>query len=216
MIKQIAFDFDGTLADSVDFCLAVYDIVFKKYMGEKAPAKEEVYQSFGMNEPGVIRHFFGKENPEAVETFNHYHRKLHAEMCPEPYPGIIDLLDYLKGTGVSMTILTGRSEETCKISMECLNMGHYFSGFQYGSAEKNDKCAQLLKLISEPGLKNDEIVYVGDAVSDATSSQAAGVKCLSAAWAKSARLDELEKINPGLVFRTVEDLKKYFRENGNF
>ena len=55
MLKCIAFDFDGTLADSVDFCLQVFGRVFQKYMGDKAPDQEAIYQNFGMNEPGVIR-----------------------------------------------------------------------------------------------------------------------------------------------------------------
>ena len=42
MIKHVAFDFDGTLADSVEFCLAVFDKVFAKYMGEKAPDREAI------------------------------------------------------------------------------------------------------------------------------------------------------------------------------
>lgn len=212
MIKLIAFDFDGTLADSVDFCLSVFDIIFAKYMGDKAPCREEVYQSFGMNEPGVIRHFLGKENPEAEQEFYRIHRQLHPEKCPAPYPGTIELLDYIRGKGIPMTILTGRSETTCQISMECLNMGHYFSSFQYGSPEKNDKCGHLLKLLADTGLNNDEILYIGDAVSDATACQAAGVTCLSAAWASSARVEELEKINPGLVFRSVDAIKNYLAE----
>ena len=93
--------------------------------------------------------------------------------------------------------------------MECLNMGHYFSAFQYGSPEKNDKCGHLLKLLADTGLKSDEILYIGDAVSDVTACKAANVKCLAAAWASSARVEELEKINPGLVFRSVDDLKTY-------
>jgi len=32
--KIIAFDFDGTPVDSVDFCLSVFDLVFAKFMGE--------------------------------------------------------------------------------------------------------------------------------------------------------------------------------------
>ena len=194
MIKLIAFDFDGTLADSVDFCLSVFDVIFEKYMGDKAPGREEVYQSFGMNEPGVIRHFLGKENPEAEQDFYRIHRQLHPEKCPAPYPGVIALLDFIKAKG---------------ISMECLNMGHYFSAFQYGSPEKNDKCGHLLKLLADTGLKSDEILYIGDAVSDVTACKAANVKCLAAAWASSARVEELEKINPGLVFRSVDDLKTY-------
>lgn len=212
MIKLIAFDFDGTLADSVDFCLAVYDAVFKKYMGENAPDQEDVYQHFGMNEPGMIRYYLGKTIPEAEQDFYRIHRELHLEKCPEPFPGIIPFLDFLKEKGIILTILTGRAETTCQISMDVLKMGHYFSIFQYGSPEKNDKCAHLLKLLADTGLQKEEIYYVGDAVSDAESSIAAGVTCLSAAWAKTARVDELEKVNPGLVFRSVEAMQKYLQK----
>ena len=213
MLKLVAFDFDGTLADSVDFCLAVYLSVFQKFMGENAPDREQIYQTFGMNEPGVIRHFLGDASPEAEQEFYRLHRQLHAEMCPEPYPGILPFLDFLKEKGILLTILTGRAETTCQISMECLNMGHYFSRYQYGSPVKNDKCAQLLKLMEETGLTRDEIVYVGDAVSDAEACKAANVTCLSAAWAKTARIGELERINPGLIFRSVEEMQNYISEH---
>ena len=112
-----------------------------------------------------------------------------------------------------LTILTGRAETTCQISMDCLNMGHYFSGYQYGSPVKNEKSGQLLKLLAETGLKKEEIVYVGDAVSDTLACKSVDVTCLSAAWAKTARIDELEKINPGLVFRSVDDMKIYIAKN---
>ena len=69
MIKLVAFDFDGTLADSVDFCLACFDKVFEKFMKENAPDREAIYQTFGMNEPGVIRYFMGGFVPEAEEYF---------------------------------------------------------------------------------------------------------------------------------------------------
>ena len=209
MIKLIAFDFDGTLADSVDFCLLVFEKVFAKYMGEKAPGREDIYQNFGMNEPGVLRFFMGHDNPEAEADFYRIHRELHPEMCPEVYPGCRELLEFIRSRNVEQMILTGRSETTCSISMEYLQLSDYFSAFQTGSPEKNDKSGQLCKIMEERGLKRDEIIYIGDAVSDAEACIKAGVTCLTAAWAKSARIPELEKINPGLVFKSVADMKKY-------
>ena len=209
MIKHIAFDFDGTLADSVDFCLYVFETVFAKYLGEKAPTREEIYQNFGMNEPGVLRFFIGKTMPEAEEDFYAIHRSMHKKLCPAPYPGTVELLEHLKEKGLELSILTGRSEITCQISMEVLDMGKYFTSFQYGSPEKNDKTGHLLKLLREKSLAPEELLYIGDAVSDAEASIRAGVKCLCAAWAKTARIAELEKINPGLVFTSVQDMQDY-------
>ena len=207
--KLIAFDFDGTLADSVDFCLGVFDLVFAKHLGENAPDREDIYQNFGMNEAGVIKHYMGSIDQTAVNDFNRWHRELHAEMCPETFPGVLEFLKYLKSRGVRLTILTGRSEETCTISMDFLKLNEYFESFQTGSSERNDKAGQLRKLLAENNLAPEELAYVGDAVSDAQSSINAGVDCLSAAWAKSARVAELEKINPGKVFTTVKAMQEY-------
>ena len=213
MIRHIAFDFDGTLADSVDFCLAVFDKVFGKYMGSKAPDREEVYNTFGMNEPGVIRHFMGGWNEKAEEDFYAFHRALHKEYCPEPFPGTLALLEFLRSKSVGMSIITGRSETTCNISLDFLNMKHFFLSAQYGSPEKNDKGAQLAGVMQKYALKPEELVYVGDAVSDVTACRKAGVTCLSAAWAKTARISELEEINPGLVFRSVGEMQESIVKN---
>ena len=209
MIKHIAFDFDGTLADSVEFCLAVFEKVFAKYMGEKAPDREAVYNNFGMNEPGVIRHFLGERNPAAEEYFYQLHRELHASWCPDVYAGCRDLLEFLQQRQIMMTILTGRSATTCNISLEFLDLKKYFINIQNGSYEKSDKSPQMLELLKKYNLQPHEVVYIGDAVSDVEASLRAGIKCLSAAWAKSARIAELEKINPGLVFSSVDAMKQY-------
>ena len=213
MLKVIAFDFDGTLADSVDFCLQVFSEIFKKYMGDKAPDREAVYQNFGMNEPGVIRFFMGEENCDAENDFYKMHREMHAEFCPEPFEGIIGLLDFLKSRGIRLGIITGRSETTCNISLDFLKMRDYFDFFYYGDPYCNDKAGQLLKFIDENNLAKDEIAYVGDAVSDVLACQKAGVRCYVAAWAKSARIAELEKLNSGLVFRCVDAMQKAIAEN---
>ena len=212
MIKLAAFDFDGTLADSVDFCLTCFDKVFEKFMGEKAPTREEIYQTFGMNEPGVIRHFMGGFVPEAEEYFYQLHRNLHKEWCSDVYAGCRELLDFLQEKSLPMTILTGRSETTCRISLEVLALEKYFINIQNGSPEKNDKAAQMRYLLEKYNLQPEELVYIGDAVSDAEAAHRAGVKCLSAAWAKSARISELEKVNPGLVFTQVADMQKYIAD----
>ena len=212
MLKLVAFDFDGTLADSVDFCLAVYLSVFQKFMGEKAPDREQIYQTFGMNEPGVIRHFLGDASPEAEQEFYRLHRQLHAEMCPEPYPGILPFLDFLKEKGVILTILTGRSAITADISLEYLKIKDYFSFVQTGRAESTDKSFQLKLLMEKYSLTAEEVLYIGDGVSDVLSSRKANIKCLSAAWAKSARMEALKKVNGSLLFTSVKDMQKFLEE----
>jgi phosphoglycolate phosphatase len=134
-------------------------------------------------------------------------------MCPDVLPGCRQLLDFLYERNIPMSILTGRSETTCNISVEVLHLEKYFIDFQYGSLYRNEKSDQLRSLMNKYALKPDEIVYIGDAVSDVEACRAAGVKCFSAAWAKSARLAELEQINPGLVFHSPDALIGYLQEH---
>ena len=67
--------------------------------------------------------------------------------------------------------------------------------------------------MNEYALAPEEIIYVGDAVSDVTACREAGVTCLTAGWASSARLEELNKVNPGLVFLSVDGMQKYIAEH---
>ena len=211
MVKLVAFDFDGTIADSVEFCLAVFDIVFKKHLGDSAPDREAIYRHFGMNEPGVLRSFIGDDFTEAEQDFYRLHRELHARMCPEIFPGCRELFDLLKSRNIKIALLTGRSEETCRISLDFLGLSDLFCSIQTGSPEKNDKSAQLSALARNNMLENDELIYIGDAESDVEACRKAGVKCLSAAWAASARTEALEKINPQLVFKSVGGMTDYIK-----
>lgn len=213
MIKLIAFDFDGTIADSVDFCFEVYDRVFEKYMGDAAPTREEIYSHFGMNEPGMIRLFLKKIVPEAEQDYFRWHKELHPEYCPGPFPGIPELFAFLKRKGIRIALLTGRSEETCRITMEYFGMESWFESVQTGSPIKNDKAAQLRELLQRNGLKPEELMYVGDTVSDAEASREAGVKCFSAAWGSFVCLEELKAVNPGMVFETIPAMQAWLEEH---
>ena len=213
MIKLISFDFDGTLADSVDFCLEVFDIIFKKYMKEKAPAREDIFGCFGMNEEGVLRHFMGEDyKEEYMKEFAGYHKELHGKMCPDVFPHIREFLDFLKEKGVILTILTGRSAMTANISLEYLKIKDYFSFVQTGRAESTDKSFQLKLLMEKYSLTAEEVLYIGDGVSDVTSSRKASIKCLSAAWAKSARMEALKEVNGSLLFTSVKDMQNFLEE----
>jgi phosphoglycolate phosphatase len=61
-------------------------------------------------------------------------------------------------------------------------------------------------------LKADEIIYIGGGVSDVTACREAGVVCLMAAWASSARIEALTQVNPGLIFRAVPEMQAYLKE----
>ena len=213
MIKMVAFDFDGTLADSVDFCIENFHRVFERFLKGNVPTHEDIFRCFGMNEPGVIRHFMGAESHEAEDLYFEFHSKLHPQECPEAYEGVRGLLDFLKNQGFMLTVLTGRWNRTCDFSMDFLQLKEYFQRYYYGEMLNTDKSRQMLNLAEDFQLAKDEILYIGDTVSDVESCRRAGIKCLSAAWTSTSRIADLEKANPGLVFTSVDAMQKYIAAN---
>ena len=207
-LNVIAFDFDGTLADSVELCLAVFDRVLRARLGDAAPSRDELLDIFGVSEPGILRRYLGDDAPAAEQEFYRILRELHPVMCPDVMPGVRELLGSLHRR-VRLVMLTGRCETTGRIALECLRLAEYFSDFRFGSPERNAKAAQLRALPGDLGVDPGEVCYVGDAVSDVRACREAGIRCLSAAWSSSAWTRELEEVNPGLVFPSIAALKKY-------
>lgn len=79
-----------------------------------------------------------------------------------------------------------------------------------GNAERNIKSEALKGLLHDYHLAANEIVYVGDALSDITECRKANVMCLSAAWSISqSEATALKNSNPKNVFYSIPSLSEY-------
>jgi phosphoglycolate phosphatase len=130
-------------------------------------------------------------------------------MCPEPFEGIKELITELKNRRVLVALVTGKGKRTCQITLQQFGMENYFDSTDTGSPDKNVKAEALASLQSKYNLSADELVYAGDTFSDIISCNQAGIQCLSAGWAKSSDLKQLQEYNKGYVFQTIQSLKEY-------
>lgn len=79
-----------------------------------------------------------------------------------------------------------------------------------GNAERNIKAEALKGLLCDYHLAANEVVYVGDALSDITECRKANVMCLSAAWnIPQSENRALESYNPKNVFYSIFSLSEY-------
>lgn len=64
--------------------------------------------------------------------------------------------------------------------------------------------------MSDYSLLPDEIIYIGDTVSDIIACKEAGISCLSAAWTASDEvIRQLEANNENRVFGSIQLLKDF-------
>jgi len=206
MIKRIVFDFDGTLAYTVPLCMKCFHDAWEPHVGHKM-TDDEIFATFGLPEEGMIRQLMPPPWDAALEDMYKMYEEQHPVLCPTLFDGIADLLSALKER-YPLDLLTGKGAVCCEISLRHFGLDKTFDIIIPGDPEKRHKVEGLRSIMAQTGCTADELVYIGDALSDVSACKEAGVRCLSCAWTPDAKVDDLEQLNPGNVFYTIEDMKK--------
>jgi len=207
MIKLIAFDLDGTIGDTIPLCIAAFQKAVSPFTGRNL-TEEEIIQTFGLNEEGMIKQLIPEKWRQALDDFYRNYNEMHT-MCPYPFDGIREIIEELKTYDISIVLITGKGKGSCDITLRQFEMENTFDLVVTGSPEKNIKAETLLEIQDKYNLLPDEMIYIGDTVSDVNSCKDAAIQCLSAAWAVSVNEEELEEWNKGYVFSSVQSLREY-------
>jgi phosphoglycolate phosphatase-like HAD superfamily hydrolase len=213
-IRCIAFDFDGTLVDSFPLVnLTMVETLRRCGINEASVPFLDPY--WGPTEKGIFEEILGKEQGERA-YFGIYlplYEKRHEELLPPLDSNILAVLKSLKGRkDVRTVLLTGRNLETLEISLNRTGLYPYFEKFYSGSDTGVNKPENLLHVEKDFGLRADEILYVGDSVSDCFSCLKAGVPLLSVNYFRTEKYEELQKYNPGRVISKTVELGKEIGE----
>jgi len=207
MIKLVAFDLDGTIGDTIPMCIGAFKKAVTPYTSKEL-SEEDIIKTFGLNEEGMIRQVVGDNWERALNDFYAIYEQMHT-MCSRPFDGIKELIEELKENSIFVSLITGKGEKSCAITLRQFGMEAYFEKIAIGSADERNRKAEAMKeLLISYNLHPNEMVYIGDDVSDITACRKAGVMCLSAAWIASPfNIEKLEKDNQGNVFYSIESLR---------
>ena len=215
-IKLVAFDLDGTIADTLPLCIKTFRISEQPYISQTL-SEGDIIKTFGLNEEGMIRKVIKDEYwKQALQDFYPIYIKLHRFMCPQPFQGIRELIILLRQNNLIVALVTGKGAKSCEITLQQLGMNSDFDRIITGNAERNTKHEALNELLNIYHLSPAEIVYVGDTVSDIMQCKMVNVVCLSAAWSVENSINEdLERYNSGKVFSSIEKLSEYLFKLSN-
>ncbi len=86
MMKIVAFDLDGTVADTIPMCMEAFCERVSPYTGHTL-AEKEVIQTFGLNEVGMVKAVIKNGWESALHDFYEKYEDLHDEV-DTPFPGI--------------------------------------------------------------------------------------------------------------------------------
>lgn len=205
--KTIIFDLDGTIADTLPLCIAAFKKSIEPLLQAEI-SEQEIIATFGPSEEGTIRKLIPAYEKEGVKAYLHHYEQLH-HTCPVPFPGIKELLEFLKARQVQLSMVTGKGIHSTRISLKRFGLEQYFETMETGSPDGPNKVNGIRRVLSRLDASTNESLYVGDAPSDILYCKEIGIPIAAAAWATTANAKELEMLNPEWVFYSVEEFKSW-------
>ena len=196
------FDLDGTIADTFAICFATFRNALAHVSGP-ALTDAEIQARFGPSEDGMFQRVAPERWQEAFGVYlSEYER--HLPLCAL-FPAISTVLTSLGQRGVPLALVTGKSRPTALMSLKAFGLDGVFDPVETGSPTGVVKAAAIARVVSGWGVAPDEVIYVGDAISDVHAAHEAGVHAVAAAWAPTASLVELRELRPHELFTDVAD-----------
>ena len=194
MIKLVAFDLDGTIADTIPMCIEAFKQAVSPY-ASKILSEDDIVKTFGLNEEGMIKEVVSEDWEKALIDFYVIYKEMHT---------------------IIVSLITGKGQRSCDITLRHFEMEALFDSISIGSPDRNTKAESMTELMSKYNIQPAEMVYVGDEFSDITACSKVGIQCLSAAWIASlSKMKKLEKENQGYVFSSIKSLHSFLKKEAH-
>jgi len=201
------FDVDGTLTSTNQLIFDSFNFIAKKYL-DRTFTDEEIVTMFGPTEDVILKKWCGERYEEARVEYYKYYSDYHWKA--KLYPGIKEILDYLKNKKFPLGIFTGKGKEATMVTLKKLEVEHYFDLIVTGDDVQNHKPSAegILKFVNNFGMKNERVLMIGDSVSDVKASKEAGIKIASVLWDSYAH-EQVKTLNSDYYFYSVIELRNF-------
>jgi pyrophosphatase PpaX len=206
-LDGILFDLDGTLANTLPFCIRAYQLTAEHFTG-RLPGETEVTSLFGPSDEGVLEHIVPGRLAETLPYYLDVYEQLHLQECKEPFPGVEKVLALLQVKGIRVAIVTAKGQYSAAISLRVLGLSHWIDTMETGFPDKADKPRSIRKVLERWRMQPEQAAYVGDTPYDIKASLEAGLLPLGAAWAQSSTLRQ--EAHPK-AYKIFNDIQSFIR-----
>ena len=204
--KLIAFDFDGTLADSFPFFVEVFGALADAH-GFRRIHHDEIDTLRGYDAKRLMRHV-GLPLWKFPQVGMHF-KSLMAESIGRIglFDGIGPMLQHLAQSGITLAVVSSNSIENVRAVL-----GKYATHIAYFECgiDLFGKRHKLRHLGAVSGLQRHEMLCVGDELRDIEAARAEKLACGVVGWGY-ARFDVLLAQAPDEAFASVAELARLCR-----
>jgi phosphoglycolate phosphatase len=195
------FDFDGTLADSQNWFLGVFDQVADRFGYRRlAPGDRERLRGL---ETRAILHDLGVPTWKLPMIAKHVRALATRDIDRvRLFPGAAEMLAALKAGGVQVAVVSSNDEGNVRrvLGPAVAHVAHFACGASlFGKASKIRGVLKAMR--AEP----NGAIFVGDEARDLAAAREAAIACGLVAWGYADPLF-LRSLSPTLFFERLEEI----------
>ncbi|MEY8353749.1 HAD family hydrolase [Lachnospiraceae bacterium 54-53] len=216
MYKCCIFDLDGTIIDTLCSLSRSISLTMEHFgYGPVDEAHTRIFVGDGFKklvERALIHS--GDENLSHFEAALAFYEETFRQNClyrVKPYPGVPELLKFLKEKGVGIAVLTNKGHER---AVECVETVYGKGFFDLITGEGNGvKCkpdpSGALMTAGHFQAKPSQCLYFGDTNTDMRTGINAGMDTAAVTWGFRSRT-ELEAFRPKYIIDHPDEMKHVF------
>jgi phosphoglycolate phosphatase len=201
--KVIIFDFDGTIADTVEALVSIANRL----------AIEFDYIQITPNELTLLRNLTSREiirySGVSVLKIPFLFKKVKSELKNkitelEPISGVKEALIELNQQGYTLGVITSNSQENVTEFLRFHNLNYLFE-FLYSGVTIFGKTTIINNVLRQKQLNPETVIYVGDETRDIEAAKKANIKVIAVSWGFNSP-EALAKQNPDFLIHHPSEL----------
>lgn len=208
----IIFDFDGTLADTLEALVGITNRLAKEF-GYQSVDSEEVKLLQDLSSQEIIRR-------SGISLFKlpFLLRRVKIELSREihklqPIAGVPEVLLALKQAEYRLGIVTSNDEENVRAFLKSHGLQDLFD-FVYSGTALFGKNKVLTRLLKQKQIYHHSAIYVGDETRDIEAAKQVRIKSIAVSWGFNSK-QALVRQNPDFLIHHPQELLPIIQKLAN-
>lgn len=177
----VIFDLDGTLIDSL---AGLTDSInaMRRQLGHVPLPFESVRSAIGKGARNLVSRCLPEGDDRVDQGLSLFldHNGGNLASGTTLYPGVVELLEALGGTGIPLALVSNKNTEHCKRILDLFGIARYFNAVLGGDAENECKPSPLplLAAAARSGADPETSLMIGDSCNDFEAAKRCGIRSI--------------------------------------
>ena len=202
-IQYILFDFDGTLADTIDLAISIYNRIAPEY--NRKPLTPEETKIIAAGRPQELLKQFGMSPQKLAVIMLRIKNEIH-ELMPQmqPFEGIPEAVQKIKSKGYRLAIITSNSRSNVNLFMKNNGMDQEFD-FVYSGKSIFGKDNVFKRMFRKKNISPARVIYIGDETRDIEACKKVGIPIISVTWGMNNK-EILSTLHPDQMAHSPQEI----------